>query len=107
MPLDLFDRIDPDEGRPDLKPFYANAEPCESCGHPTWKGRVWNEEYSLWIATDCNCNTPQAPTCPRLIPLIEASVTVDEICSVIRKHRKDCLLCGPKKMPAVTKGAAA
>jgi hypothetical protein len=96
--MDPRDYIDPDEGREDsegLKAFYADAKPCESCGHPTWKGRRWDEEFQGWIAVDCACNTPSVPTCPPLIPLIEAAVTVAEICKVIREHRASCPLCGP------------
>jgi hypothetical protein len=46
--------IDRDEdGRP-TEAFYAEAEPCESCGEPTFRGRVWNAEYQLWVAVDCD-----------------------------------------------------
>jgi hypothetical protein len=89
------DYIDPDEGRDFPSPFYAIAEPCESCGEPTFRGRVWNPEHGLWIATDCQCNTPELPTCPALIPLLSQVVTVREICQVIRSHRLNCPLCGP------------
>jgi hypothetical protein len=60
MTDDPRDFIDWDEGRDFPSPFYANAEPCESCGEPTFRGRVWNPEHGLWIATDCQCNTPHA-----------------------------------------------
>ncbi len=93
--LDPRDFIDPDEGRDLPEAFYAEAEPCESCGHPTWKGRRWDEEFQGRIATDCECNAPSVPTCPPLIPLIEAAQTVAEICKVIREHRASCPLCGP------------
>ena len=77
-------------------PFYTTAEPCESCGEPTFKGRVWNAEHELWIATDCSCNLPDRPTCPLLIPLLEKADTVREVCQVIRQHRKTCPKCGPQ-----------
>ena len=86
--------IDRDEdGRPEA--FFAEAEPCESCGEPTFRGRVWNQEHQLWIATDCSCNTPSVPTCPLLIPLLQQADTVREVCKVIRQHRATCPLCGP------------
>jgi len=87
--------IDRDEdGRP-IDAFYALAEPCESCGEPTYQGRVWNQEHELWIAQDCSCSTPNAPTCPALIPALQQAVTVREVCQVIRLHRATCELCGP------------
>ena len=84
------------ESRPEA--FYAIAEPCESCGAPTFRGRTWNEEHELWIAVDCSCNTPEVPTCPLLIPALENAVTVSEVCQVIRAHRATCHLCGPKEI---------
>ena len=86
-----------EEDRP--QEFYAEADPCESCGEPTWRGRVWNAEHELWIATDCSCNTPSLPTCPALIPALEAADTVAEVCRVIRQHRKTCPLCKPVEIP--------
>jgi hypothetical protein len=91
--IDPLDYIDADEGRPEA--FYAEALPCESCGEPTFRGRVWNQEHELWIAVDCSCNTPELPTCPVLIPELEQAVTVREVCRVIREHRKTCHLCRP------------
>jgi hypothetical protein len=93
--------IDRDEdGRP-TEAFYAQAEPCESCGEPTFRGRVWNQEYELWVAVDCSCNTPSLPTCPALIPLLVAcDSTVREVCRVIREHRATCKLCRPLQMPS-------
>ena len=86
--------IDRDEdGRP-TEAFYAEAEPCESCGEPTFRGRVWDAEYELWVAVDCSCNAPSVPTCPALIPLLERADTVKEVCQVIRSHRATCSLCG-------------
>jgi hypothetical protein len=84
--------------------FYAIAEPCESCGEPTYQGRIWNAEYELWIAQDCSCNTPSAPTCSLLIPELEHAQTVREVVGAIREHRKTCPKCGPQpisvsKMP--------
>ena len=87
--------IDRDEDGYPTEAFYTVAEPCESCGEPTYRGRVWNAEYELWIAVDCSCNTPSVPTCPALIPLLERADTVREVCQVIRSHRATCSLCGP------------
>jgi len=75
--------------------FYAEAEPCESCGEPTYQARVWNADYDLWIAVDCSCNTPSLPTCPALIPELEGAATVAEVCHVIRQHHAACPLCRP------------
>lgn len=75
--------------------FYATAEPCESCGEPTYRGRIWNQEHQLWVGVDCSCNTPSLPTCPLLIPKLERAVTVAQVCQVIREHRATCHLCGP------------
>jgi hypothetical protein len=77
------------------KSFYAEAEPCESCGEPTFQGRAWNAEHELWIAVDCSCNAPSLPTCPALLPLLQNADTVREVCRVIREHRATCELCGP------------
>ena len=76
-------------------PFYTEAEPCENCGEPTFRGRVWNPEHGLWIGTDCQCNTPEVPVCPELLPLIAQANTVHEIVRVCKAHRASCPLCGP------------
>lgn len=89
--IDPRDYIDPNEARPE--PFYAIAEPCESCGAPTFLGRVWNDEHQVWIAQDCDCNAPSEPTCPLLLPALTQAQSVREVCDVIRKHRKTCHLC--------------
>jgi len=86
MTDDPRDFIDWDEGRDFPSPFYTNAEPCESCGEPTFKGRIWNAEHEIWIATDCSCNAPEVPTCPNLVPLIAQAVTVREIVRVCKSH---------------------
>ena len=78
--------------------FYAEAEPCESCGQPTFQGRIWNPEHEIWIAQDCSCNSPSAPTCPLLIPQLERATLVSEVVGVIRSHRKNCPLCGPTQI---------
>jgi hypothetical protein len=91
-----------EDGRP-TEAFYAEAEPCESCGEPTFRGRVWNQEYQLWVAVDCSCNTPSLPTYPLLIPAQQAD-TVREICRVIREHRATCSLCRPVEMPSKEPG---
>ena len=78
--------------------FYTEAQPCESCGEPTSRPRVWNAEYDLWVAVDCTCNAPSVPTCPALSPLLERANTVREVCRVIRQHRATCSLCGPRQI---------
>ena len=88
--------IDRDEDGMPTEAFYAEADPCESCGEPTYRGRVWNVEHELWIAVDCSCNTPSLPTFPTLIPELEGATTVAEIRHVIRAHRATCSLCRPQ-----------
>ena len=95
MTEDPRDFIDWDEGRDFPSPFYAEAEPCESCGEPTFRGRVWYAEHELWIAVDCSCNAPEQPTCPNLVPLIAQANTVRELVRVCKAHRASCALCGP------------
>lgn len=106
--MDPRDFIDPDEGRDTPSPFFTHAEPCESCGEPTYRGRVWNAEHQIWIAVDCSCNTPSLPTCPALIPLLAQVDSVREICRVIRQHRATCPLCRPIEIrqPASPRKAA-
>ena len=103
------DYIDSDEGRDFPSPFYANTEPCESCGEPTFRGRVWNAEHEIWVATDCSCNAPDAPICPSLLPLIVVARTVAELVDACKAHRKTCPLCGvvemPRRNPAPRKAA--
>lgn len=79
-----------------------------------FRGRVWNAEHGLWIATDCQCNTPEVPTCPNLAPLIAQANTVHEIVRVCKAHRASCPLCGPieirrpsSKEPATVRKEAA
>jgi len=93
--------IDRDEdGRP-VEAFFTELPPCESCGEPTQE-RTWNQEHQLWIGTDCSCNLPEQPICPRLRPLIESAQTVGELMDRCRKHRATCPLCGPIALPAVS-----
>ena len=86
-----------ENGRP-TEAFYAEAEPCESCGEPTSCARVWNAEYELWVAVDCSCNMPSAATCPLLIPELQSADTVSEVCRVIREHKAHCHLCQPGRI---------
>lgn len=98
--------IDRDEDGYPTEAFYAEADPCESCGEPTYRGRVWNQEYGLWIAVDCSCNAPSLPTCPALIPELEGATTVTEVCRVIRAHRLTCSLCRPTVLELLERGQA-
>lgn len=75
--------------------FYTEAEPCESCGMPTYLPREWNAEYELWIAVDCSCSAPAAPICPALLPVFEREhITVGELSALVKEHRKSCARCG-------------
>jgi predicted RNA-binding Zn-ribbon protein involved in translation (DUF1610 family) len=90
--------IDRDEdGRP-TEAFYTEAQPCESCGEPTYRGRVWNPRFELWIATDCTCNLPEQPVCPLLRPVIESAQTVGQLVDRTHEHRLTCPLCGPRQI---------
>lgn len=79
---------------PEREPFFAIAEPCESCGEPCEK-RTWNIEHENWVGSQCSCNHPEAPTCPDLIIRLEECQYVDEVSRVIREHRASCPVCGP------------
>lgn len=89
--INPLDYIDPDEARPEA--LYAEALPCESCGAPTFLGRVWNAEHQIWVAQDCDCNAPSEPTCSLLLPALTQAQSVRQVCDVIRQHRKTCHLC--------------
>lgn len=102
-PTERISRCDRDEDGLPMNPFFSIALPCESCGEPTEKDRVWNAEYELWVAVDCSCNEPDLPVCPLLIPALEAAELVSEVCQVIRDHRKTCPLCKPVKMKPATR----
>jgi hypothetical protein len=75
--------------------FYAEAQPCESCGHPTYLPRVWDAEYELWIGTDCSCYAPSQPIPACMIAVLEAAQTVAELMDNCKAHRLVCPVCGP------------
>jgi hypothetical protein len=93
--------IDRDEdGYPISEPFYAEALPCESCGHPTHLARVWNAEHELWIAIDCSCNAaPDVPLPACMIQVMEAAQTVGELCDSVKAHLRICPVCSPSLLP--------
>ena len=75
--------------------FYTEALPCESCGEPTELERVWNPEYELWIATDCQCSTPaQEPVCQDLYAVLMSQSTVGAMRDAAKQHRATCVACG-------------
>lgn len=74
-------------------PFFVEAEPCESCGEPTSKQRVWNAEHELWVAQDCSCNAPDVPLPACMIAVLEAATTVGQLCDSVKAHRKSCPVC--------------
>ena len=78
--------------------FYANAEPCESCGVPVFTARVWNAEYELWMGTECSCNIPVSPICTVLELLLAQAETAGQVCDMFRKHAATCQKC---KIPTV------
>lgn len=80
------------------EPFYAIAEPCESCGRPSEK-RYWDAEYELWIGINCECVQPEEPVCPALGVLIVAARNVREIVQACQKHREGCPVCGEGLKP--------
>lgn len=78
--------------------FYAEAQPCEVCGHPSYRARVFDPESQLFIAVDCECSIPQEPMCPALEAPLLACRYVSEVAETIRNHRASCNLCGPRKV---------
>ena len=93
--------IDRDEdGYPDdPKPFYTEALPCESCGHPTFQGRVWNAEHEIWIAIDCSCNAPDQPLPACMIEVYRNAQTVGQMMDDIKAHRQTCPVCRIAELP--------
>ncbi len=76
--------------------FFTQALPCECCGEPTTRPRIWNAQHEIWIAADCICNLPTAAPC--LIPEIESAHSVSEVSRILRTHRKTCMRCRPQEI---------
>jgi hypothetical protein len=76
--------------------FYTEAQPCESCGTPTYRAREWNAEHELWVAVDCQCSVPDEPIAPCMIEVLEAAQTVNELMETCKAHLQTCLICNPK-----------
>lgn len=94
--------IDYDEGR-DIDPreaFYANAEPCESCGQPIFEGRKpasWDPD--LKVGPCCEYvveEIPEIPICEELYKLTMRARTVGELHDTYTSHRKVCRVCNPE-----------
>src|SRR5271166_6331337 len=77
------------------EPFYTEAQPCESCGRPTYQPRQWNAEHELWVAVDCSCNLPDEPIAPCMMAAMDAAQTVNELRDAVRSHLKSCPVCNP------------
>ena len=83
--------------------FYATAEPCESCGEQTYRGRIWNAEHELWAAVDCSCNVPDVlPSCPTRYALVCEAATINQMCLALRAHEAECVHCGCTKKTVVS-----
>ena len=96
-------RIDRDEDGYPAEAFYTVAEPCESCGEPTHRGRVWNVEHVLWVAVDCSCNAPDVlPSCPTRYALVCEAATINQMCLALRAHEAECVHCGCTKKTVVS-----
>lgn len=78
--------------------FYANAEPCESCGAPCFTARKWDADYQLWIGTECSCAIPESPICSVLELMVAQAETAGQLCDLFRKHAATCVKC---KVPTV------
>ena len=93
--MNLPDRAsDSGPDNPEREPFFAIAEPCESCDEPC-QNRTWNIEHENWAGTQCSCSLLETPTCPDLILRIESCSFVDEVSRAIQAHREHCPVCGP------------
>lgn len=79
-----------------IEAFFTEAEPCESCGKPTYRQREWNVEHELWVAVDCSCSIPDEPIAPCLIAVLEAAKTVGQLMDSCKAHLRVCRVCNPK-----------
>lgn len=71
-----------------MKPFFAHALPCESCGEPTSRPRTWNPERQIWIAQDCPCSQPANR--PSVIRQIGKARSVQQVRKIMRnKEQKE------------------
>lgn len=77
-------------------PFFTEALPCEACGEPTTKPRIWNAQHQIWIAADCTCNLPSRAPC--LIPEIENARSVSDVSRILRRHQQTCNRCRPQEI---------
>jgi len=100
-------RWESDEPDPTPEPFFAHAEPCESCGLPVWGERFpasW--DTSLLIGECCRIDFEtivNQPMCPAFWPLIERAMTCYQVSRAFEEHLRTCPECQgiaePKRRP--------
>ena len=105
--MDSRDFIDLDEGyRPGepIGPFFAHAEPCESCGRPVFGERLpaaWDE--SLLIGECCAIHSdelPDEPICEALGIAVSRCSTVAAVRLAFAIHLAECPACRSRRPAA-------
>lgn len=77
----------------ETRAFFAESNPCESCGRPA-EVRFWNQEHELWIGVDCPCNVEyEAPTCQYFRHQLYLCGTVSEVQRLMARHCPTCPVC--------------
>ena len=88
---DPHDFIDPDEGWPDLKPFFAHSEPCESCGNPVEERSPAPWAPDLMVGPCCAMHQEDIkgiPVTPELLEALQGCRTVQEVCDTWKAQRR-------------------
>ena len=99
-------RIDLDEGREDLQPFFTEALPCETCGKPSEELHVPYWAPDLHVGMCCAIHSDEwindtEPTCDDLYRLVSHCKTVAEVSDAFEVHaHSGCLRCSPRKEAA-------
>ena len=89
------DYIDPDEGR-DVQPFFAEAQPCQSCGRPCDELEPAEWHPGLMVGSCCRWHwddLPYWPLCDDFPALLESCKTVPQVARVMRLHLATCRKC--------------
>jgi hypothetical protein len=109
--MDARDFIDPDEGRDTFmgpidwdshldprEAFYAEAEPCESCGRPCEERKVAKWDESLLVGPCCEFSLdfefPELPNCYQLLKELDTCKSVFQVRNVFTAHARYCKECG-------------
>lgn len=88
-----------EERRRHPRPWFADSTPCELCGEPCDEVTI-DPESGCKIGTDCSCQLPDEPMCPKYAELLEACDTVSQLSSAARTHKENCIVCSGKRKPA-------